>query len=84
MLAAQCGQAERAVLVVVARGVLLAAGPEHAEVEHPHAGGQHPVPAQARLGQPADDLGADLGQPRPRASTRSYFTWSRAVRHSSW
>ena len=62
MLAAQRGQAERAVLVVVAGGVLLAAGPEHAEVEHPHAGGQHPVPGQARLGQPVDHGGPHVGQ----------------------
>jgi hypothetical protein len=63
VLAAQGGQAERAVLVVVAGRVLLAARSEHAEVQHPHPAREHPVAAEARLAEPRDDLGADIHQP---------------------
>ena len=62
MLAAQGRQAEGAVLVVVAGRVLLAAGAEHPDVEHPDGGGEHPVPAQARLAEPPDDLVADVAE----------------------
>ena len=67
MLAAQRGQPERAVLVVVARRVLLPAGTEHADVEHPDAAGEYAVAAEPRHLEPADDLGAHVAEPRARA-----------------
>ena len=66
VLAAQGREPERAVLVVVAGRVLLAAGAEDPDVQHPHRAGEHPVSAQARLAEPPDDLLAHVGERRPR------------------
>jgi hypothetical protein len=63
VVAPQRGQPERALLVAVAGRVLVAAGPEHTDVEHPHPAREHPLLRQPARVEAAHHLRADVGHP---------------------
>jgi len=80
VLATQRGQPVGAVLL----GVLLAADPEEAEVQHPYGARQHALAGEPTTPEVIGDRLPRGGQPMRHLQDPSCFSRSRRIRHASW